>query len=65
MDYFTFDIVANLPTGAEATDNSTVSVYQSMMYFEKDGTIMQLAGTAVSEENLELINKVFDSIVFE
>lgn len=61
-DYFTFDIVANLPTG---TDTTTVDVFQSMMYFEKDGTLMQLAGTAVSEENLSMINKVFDTIVFE
>ncbi|HCL02976.1 MAG TPA: hypothetical protein DHW61_11305 [Lachnoclostridium phytofermentans] len=63
MDYFTFDIVANLPTGTNVNDTATV--YQSMMYFEKDGTVMQLAGTAVSKENLKMINKIFDSIVIE
>ncbi len=64
-DYFTFDIVASLPASAESADTSTAEVYQSMLYFEKDGTIMQLAGTAVSKENLKMINKVFDTIVFE
>lgn len=63
MDYFTFDIEANLPTGTDVNDTATV--YQSMRYFEKDGTVMQLAGTAVSKENLEMINKIFDSIVIE
>ena len=62
-DYYTFNVVANIPTGADAA--ATIDVYQAIMYFEKDGTIMQLAGSAVTKENLEIVEKVFDTIVLD
>lgn len=65
VDYFTFLVEANIPTSTDAAKPTSVDVFQSMMYFEKDGTIMQLAGTAISKENLKMIDQIFESIAFE